>query len=61
MSYAPTTPSHGVLDAMFGLGEPRVADYDCVNTVVCCCYGIHHLNLLFFLDVGRCVVRPTQS
>jgi hypothetical protein len=43
MSPAPTTPSHGVMDAMFGLGEPRVADNDCMNTVVCCCYGIHHL------------------
>ena len=47
MSYAPTTPSHGVLDAMFGLGEPRIADNDCMNTVVCCCYGIHHLIYYF--------------
>jgi hypothetical protein len=47
MSQPLPTQSHGVMDAMFSLGEPHVANNDCLNTAMCCCYGIHHLIYYF--------------
>jgi hypothetical protein len=41
------TQSYGVMDTMSSLGEPHVADKDCLNKVVCCCYVIHHLIYYF--------------
>jgi hypothetical protein len=35
------------MDAMFSLGEPQVADNDCLNTAVCWRYGIRHLIYYF--------------
>jgi hypothetical protein len=47
MSQPLPTQSYGVMDTMFSLGEPHVADNDCLNTLVCCCYVIHHLIYYF--------------
>jgi hypothetical protein len=42
---------------VFSLGEPHVADSDCLSTVVCCCYVIHHLIYYFIsMYVGRFAV-----
>jgi hypothetical protein len=48
MSQPLPTQSYGVMDTMSSLGEPHVADKDCLNTtVVCCCYVVHHLIYYF--------------
>jgi hypothetical protein len=47
MSQPLPTQSYGIMETMSSLGEPHVADKDCLNTVVCCCYVIRHLIYYF--------------
>ena len=55
------SPTDGVMEAMFSHGEPHVADNNCLNTAVCCCYGVHHLIYYFIsMYVGRFAVWPSQ-
>ena len=40
------------MDTMSSLGEPHVADKDCLNTVVCCCYDCYVIRHLIYYFIA---------